>query len=309
MSIITLVSKDNGVGLSTDMVLLEKFFTGEGHTVRRADWEAPHIEPCDLIVFLELFGSQLLPYARRSVFVPNLEWMIPTWIPALRGVTQMWAKSIAAYKVLRGLKMPTEYTGFLTRDRYDRTVERSNSCLHLKGRSSAKNTYAVVEAWQRFGTYLPQLTIIANDPIRQKLPDNVTVLGRLGDEEISHHLNTHRIHVCPSKVEGWGHYITEALTCRGVVVTTSESPMVEHVTPQWGFIVEPYGVQQLAGTFVNEVGISAEKLAACVMEAAILSPERSSEMGRMARAHALRRNGEFSATVRSLLVDLLKEET
>ena len=309
MSIITLASKDNGVGLTSDMSLLEKFFVGEGHTVRRADWEASYIEPCDLIVFLELFGPQLLPYARRSVFVPNLEWMIPTWIPELRGVTQMWAKSIAAYKVLRGLRLPTEYTGFLTRDRYDRSVKRTNSCIHLKGRSSAKNTDAVVEAWQRFGQYLPPLTIIANDPIRQVLPDNVTVLGRLSDEEVSRHLNTHRIHVCPSKVEGWGHYITEALTCRGIVVTTSESPMIEHVTPDWGFIVEPYGVQLLSGTFVNEVGISPEKLAACVMEAAALPPQKAAEMGREARAHALRRNGEFSATVRSLLVDLLKEDT
>lgn len=309
MSTITLVSKDNGVGLSTDMVLLEKFFTGEGHTVRRADWEAQSIEPCDLIIFLELFGSQLLPYARRSVFVPNLEWMIPTWIPELRGVTQMWAKSIAAYKVLRGLRLPTEYTGFLTRDRYDRTVERTKSCVHLKGRSSAKNTDAVVEAWRKYGVYLPPLTIIANDPIRQPLPDNVTVLGRLSDQEVTHHLNAHSIHVCPSRVEGWGHYITEALTCRGIVVTTSESPMSEHVTSEWGFIVEPYGVQLLPGTFVNEVGISPEKLAACVMEAAILPPDRALEMGRLARAHALRRNGDFSSIVRSLLVDLLKEET
>ena len=164
MSIITLASKDNGVGLTSDMSLLEKFFVGEGHTVRRVDWESPWMEPCDLIVFLELFGPQLLPYARRSVFVPNLEWMIPTWIPDLRGVSQMWAKSIAAYKVLRGLRLPTEYTGFLTRDRYDRSVERTDSCVHLKGRSSAKNTDSVVEAWQRFGRFLPPLTIIANDP-------------------------------------------------------------------------------------------------------------------------------------------------
>lgn len=309
MSIITLASKDNGVGLSTDMILLEKFFLGEGHTVRRADWEDTYIEPCDLIVFLELFGAQLLPYARRSVFVPNLEWMIPTWIPDLRGVTQMWAKSIAAHKVLRGLRMPAEYTGFLTRDRYDRRIEKTNTCLHLKGRSSAKNTDAVIEAWQRFGTYLPPLTIITNFPIKERLPDNVTVLGRLDDDQVTEQLNTHRIHVCPSRVEGWGHYISEALTCRGVVVTTSESPMTEHVSPEWGFIVEPYGVQLLPGTFVNEVGISSEKLAACVMEAAALPPERAAEMGRMGRAHALRRNGEFSSTVRVLLEGLLKEET
>lgn len=308
MSTITLVSKDNGVGLSVDMDLLERFLTGEGHTISRADWEEPAIDPCDLIIFLELFGEQLLPYARRSVFVPNLEWMIPTWIPGLHRVTQMWAKSIAAYKVLKGLRLPTEYTSFLTRDLYDRKVERTDSCLHLKGRSSAKNTESVVRAWQQYAPYLPPLTIIANDPIREPLPDNVTVLGRLTDEEIAWHLNTHRIHVCPSKVEGWGHYITEALTCRGIVVTSSESPMVEHVSPEWGFIVEPYGVSLLPGTLVNEVSVASEKLAACVMEAAALPKERAAEMGRVGRAHALRRNGEFAVTVRALLADLLKEE-
>jgi hypothetical protein len=305
VSIITLASKDNGVGLTSDMVLLEKFFLREGHKVRRVDWEDKAIDPCDLIIFLELFGPQLLPYAKKSVFIPNLEWMIPTWIPELRGVTQMWAKSVAAYKVLKGLRFPTEYTGFLTRDRYDRTVNRELKCLHLKGRSSAKNTDSVIEAWQQYGVYLPPLTIITNDPLKRPVPPNVKVLGRLSDEEITYHLNSHRIHVCPSKVEGWGHYISEALTCRGVVITTSESPMIEHVRPDWGFIVPPYGVQLLPGTLVNEVGISSEKLAACVMEAAALPEDRLNEMGRAARAHALRRNGEFSSTARELLQGLL----
>lgn len=305
MSTITLASKNNGVGLSVDMGLLEEFLIGEGHTVRRVDWEEDRIESCDLIIFLELFSPRLMSCARKSVFIPNLEWMLSDWIPDLRRVDQIWAKSETAYRILQGLKFPVTRTGFLTRDLFDGTVPKQLSCLHLKGRSEAKNSEAVFEAWFRFGSMLPPLTVIAQNIPRAPIGANVRVVGRLTEKEIVRELNAHRIHVCPSKVEGWGHYITEGLTCRSVVITSDDSPMNEHVQPRWGFLVPPYGFSPRAGTFVREIGVDPEKIAAAVMEAAALPERRIAEMGRIGRGRALRRNRQFIETVRPLLADLL----
>lgn len=308
MGTVTLVSKDNGVGLSVDMSLLEQFLVREGHTVRRADWAVPGIEPCDLIIYLELFSPHLLQYTRRSVFVPNVEWMHTGWIPQLRGVDQVWAKSQMTYRLFKGLGIPVEYTGFLTQDRYNPTVEKEHSCFHLKGNSQAKNTDAVLEAWRRFGSELPPLTIVSHADLKRPVPDNVRVLGRITYEDLTDEFNRHQFHICPSKVEGWGYYITEALTCRGVVVSSDESPMNEHVRPEWGFLVKPCGVQLLPDRLVQGVYVKPDDLAASVMAAAALSEEELAKRGHLGRAHALRRNQEFCEKARGLLTSLLAEE-
>jgi hypothetical protein len=40
-------------------------------------------------------------------------------------------------------------------------------------------------------------------------------------------MNRHRFHIMPSKYEGFGHYIHEAIGCGGIVLTTDARPMNE----------------------------------------------------------------------------------
>ncbi|MEU2835374.1 glycosyltransferase [Streptomyces lavendulae] len=95
-------------------------------------------------------------------------------------------------------------------------------CLHLRGHSILKNTPAVLEAWRR-NSDLPLLTVISQIDFPHP-PPGVTVLGRLPFEELKQHINRHQIHVCPSRAEGWGHYITEGLSVGAAVITTDAPP-------------------------------------------------------------------------------------
>lgn len=294
---VNLVSRDNGVGLSVDMALLEAMLTKAGHEVRRVDWLEVAMHRCDVAIFLELWSPRLTRYADRVVGVFNLEWFQGSWARDLNGIHQLWAKSLEAQNVYERRRLRTStYTGFLSRDLYDPGVERTLSCIHIKGHSDLKNTEAVVEAWRADPT-LPPLTIISNEHVNA--PDYVRVLGRVSDEDLRRELNAAAIHVCPSRAEGWGHYITEALSVQALVITTDASPMNEHVRPEWGILIPVFPTGRRG--MVSEYQINAQVVGDAVRRAVALSPEERIAMGKRARAHFDHRNATFTQTALDLL--------
>jgi glycosyltransferase involved in cell wall biosynthesis len=291
------VSLDNGVGLSADMTLLEGMLTGAGYEVRRVDWRKVAMPRCDIAIFLELWSPRLAQYAGRTVGVFNLEWFQSSWGRDLPKITQLWAKSTESYAAYQRLRLHNAtLTGFLSRDLRDESVQREPVALHLRGHSDFKNTDTVIEAWRR-DPRLPPLTIVSAVPLA--VPPYVRVLGRISDEELRAEMNRAAIHVCPSRAEGWGHYITEALSVGALVVTTDASPMNEHVTSDWGALVTPSATGRHG--LVTAHGVSARQLAEKVRTAAAVPAIWRTEMSRKARAHFEARNASFTETALSLL--------
>lgn len=294
---VNLVSRDNGVGLTVDMGLLEAMLTRAGHQVGRVDWRAAGMHRCDVAIFLELWNPRLTRYAQKTVGVFNLEWFQQSWSRDLPRINQLWAKSVEADEAYKRMRLRTStMTGFLSRDMYDPAVARTHSCLHVRGHSDFKNTQAVVDAWRADPT-LPPLTIISSVPL--EVPHYVRVCGRLSEEDLRRELNAATIHVCPSKAEGWGHYITEALSVEALVIATDASPMREHVRPEWGILIPPSGRGRRG--MVAEYHVSAQAVGDAVRQAAALSEDVRVEMGKRARAHFDHRNATFTETALSLL--------
>lgn len=293
---ITLVSRNNGVGLSTDMALLTNLFTGAGHRVHRVDWRVPRIARCDVVVFLELFNPNLVKFASKSVGIFNQEWFLPQWRPWVRNLTQIWAKSSAAAGIFGEMNPRTYYTGFLTRDMYEPGVRRAKKVLHMQGHSQDKNTGRVLETWAAFGD-LPPLTLISHTT--KNVPKGVVRMSRIAERHLRTVLNEHDIHLCPSRVEGWGHYITEAVSTGAYTITTDMSPMNEHVLPEWGALVKPTGVGRRG--FARVADVSPQALAAAVREASGIGPEQREKMRNAARMHTGARNADFAAMAIELL--------
>ena len=294
---INLVSRDNGVGLSADMGLLEAVLSSGGHRVERVEWTRRQMRRCDVAIFLELWNPTLARFARRTVGVFNLEWFQDAWKRHLSGITQLWAKSLESHRAYEALGLSrSTYTGFASRDLNDPSVGRELRCLHLRGHSDFKGTHAVLDAWRKYPD-LPPLTIIS--AVKFPVPGNVTLLPRLSAEDLRREMNRHAIHVCPSKSEGWGHYITEALSVGAAVVTTNASPMNEHVASEWGVLVDPERINPRG--MVHEYHVEGRLLAKGVREAVAWPPERRADAARKAREHFDRRNATFSATALDLL--------
>jgi hypothetical protein len=298
---VNLVSRDNGIGLSTDMDLLGRMLTGAGYDVQRVPWQNNQMRQCDVAIFLELFNPRLVRYARHTVGIFNLEWFDARWRSHLPNLTQLWAKSSDAHATYDRLKLRSHLTGFLSRDLHDPAVERTQTCLHLKGHSGLKNTPAVLEAWAA-NPDLPPLTVIAQQPIPHP-PAGVTVLGHLSFADVVTHLNRHQIHVCPSRAEGWGHYITEGLSTGAAVLTTDAPPMNEHVHSDWGWLLPSTG--QRPRSLATEHDVSPDDIATAVREAAQLSPDEREAMSARARASVANRNEQFRQTALGLLGGML----
>ena len=282
-----------------DMALLESILTPAGHDVIRVNWQDRAMRRCDVAVFLELFSPNLMPYAARgSIGVFNLEWLPTKWKPYMSRFKQLWAKSLEAYETMRrwGLRN-VHHTAFASRDLLDATVQRELRCVHLAGHSPLKNTEAVIEAWRR-DPMLPELTIISAN--HYNAPAGVRMLtGYLTDAELSRELNGAQIHLCPSAAEGWGHYITEALTTGAVVIATDGSPMNEQVRPEHGILLPPYAIGRRH--FAAHHHIDPGAIINAVRHAVALPPERRDEMGKLGREHVLARNERFRTTALDLL--------
>lgn len=299
VSSISLVSRDNGVGLSTDMALLTDMLTGMGHTVSRVDWTRQSMPRVDVAIFLELWAPRLAAYAGRKVGIFNLEWFEPAWAKDLPSLDQLWAKSLECHNVYTARGLPSTYTGFLSKDMRTATPA-TLSCLHVRGHSDLKHTAAVLEAWA-CDPGLPPLTVISWTPL--KAPAGVRVLGQVSPETLKYELNTAAIHVCPSQAEGWGHYITEGLSTGALVVTTNASPMNEHVHPDWGVLIDPRAVNQ-RGYLAGAYHVTAQDVCEAVRFAAMLPPATRAAMSTRARAHFEKRNHDFRVKAAEMLARL-----
>lgn len=297
MPSINLISRDNGIGLSTDMDLLDSMLTGAGYDVQRVPWQDTQMRRCDVAMFLELFNPRLVRFARHTVGIFNLEWFDSRWQSHLHRFTQLWAKSSDAHATYQRLGLRSHLTGFLSRELYEPGVERTPTCLHLKGHSGLKNTRAVLDAWAA-NPDLPPLTIIAQQQIPHP-PPGVTVLGHLPFSDIVTHLNRHQIHVCPSRAEGWGHYITEGLSAGAAVITTNAAPMNEHVSSDWGWLLPSTG--QRKRSLAIEHDVSPDHIATAVREAAEMTADEREVLAKAARDHVAHRNEQFRQTAIDLL--------
>lgn len=298
---IALISRDNGVGLSLDVSLLTDLFTEAGHEVTFHDWQTKTMDRVDVAFHLELVSRTLAQCADRNIGMLNLEWYPSEWVKYLPAFDQIWAKSTYALRFCksRGGK-DVRFTGFTGLDLYDPEVKRELRCMHLRGRSSMKGTEMVIRAWEQ-NPDLPPLTIISKDPMSmpKSLASRVTVTDSPSDEERNRLMNEATIHVCPSIAEGWGHYITEAMSVGAAVVTTDASPMNEHIRPDWGYLV---GVSKARNHHQAILTYTTPDLIAqAVRQAASLTPERRRQVGMAARAQFLKRNAEFSEVALKLV--------
>lgn len=290
---IALLSRDNGVGLSLDASLLTGLFTSAGHEVSFVDWQEQVMPHVDVAIHLELVSRTLAQCADKNIAVLNLEWYPAEWLKYLRAFDQIWAKSSYALRFCRNRGgKNVQLTGFLGLDLNDSLVKRQKSCMHLRGRSGMKGTDQVIEAW-RLHADLPPLTIISKDPVAipEGCEGRIRVIGTPSDEERNRLMNESEIHVCPSIAEGWGHYITEAMSVGATVITTDASPMNEHIRPEWGFLV---GVTHTRDHHQAVLTYTApDRIAEAVRRAAALTPETRRKVSRLTREHFLRRNEEF----------------
>lgn len=222
---INLISVDNGVGLTQDVNLCREIL--KEHTCKFFDVHINRIEKADINIFFEIPNSSLYPFAKYNLFFPNPEWF---WFAKqLKGIDIVLCKTRDAERLFSRLGCQTVYTSFTSRDMYE-DHPKLKQYLHLVGKSANKGTKEVFTAWN--GSALPNLVLAMTKDFQAYTDhsDNIlTIFERQPDEQIKMLLNSSAFHVCTSDYEGFGHYIWEAKSTGGIVITTNGEPMSDFV--------------------------------------------------------------------------------
>lgn len=321
-----LIGKSNGVGLSRDLSLLSDALRNAGRDTsitvidpiqakhRRSitrQWRARaamlfNPPPAECVnIMLEHVWPQFLPAAHINVAVPNPEWFDRhdrRFLPALSCV---WAKTGRTREVFMALGCRTAFIGFDSCDRFLPHVQRERSFFHLAGKSGMKNTGRVLQVWARHPQW-PPLFVAQHRP-SDHLPDiraaNIQrVVGYLDESKLIELQNRSRFHICPSRTEGWGHYIGEALSVAAVTITVDAPPMNELVTDQRGLLIPCVrtGTQKLATTY----DFDAQAFEATIQRALAMSETECARLGDNARRWFLANKRGFPTRLAAALLTL-----
>lgn len=222
----------NGAGLQKDYELLRRMLESYGHTVYGEMFNAsnPERRYVDVVVFSEVVDVRWVDYARKAIWlVPNSEWWGGCWDGILPRVThvlcktqdcyRIWCKKVGASRCV--------YTGWEAEDLYMPEVPKVPTFLHLAGKSETKNTASVTAAWRDCRLPYPLIVSAFKPEIKSVCygSPNIRQVDRFSPEEAKRVINECQFHIMPSKYEGFGMAIHEALGCKGVVLTTDAPPM------------------------------------------------------------------------------------
>ncbi len=222
-------------GLTRDYELVRRLLEDLGHSTCGLQYDEPlpsDLPKFDLMISFETVARHLFPAAPIHFLFVNPEWLLPDTLPL---VDKHFAKIFTKTREGQRLLEPTLpgrvfFTGFVSQDQFDPTVPRQNKFLHIAGEGVVhRNTAAVVDSfrWMRNGKAIDADLIVVSSVYKADVPERVTVLPRVDDQELKRLQNSCRFHLQPSAVEGFGHILRESLSVNAVLLTTAAAPMDE----------------------------------------------------------------------------------
>ncbi|ACU62616.1 glycosyltransferase [Chitinophaga pinensis] len=252
---VTIVGRENGVGLEKDKKLLVDLLTRNSIRTdfRSIDEYVPLHKDNDISIFTEIVDKRY--FGRKNILIPNQEWFYKRWLPFMHRFDVIFCKTFYAQKIFSAYHSNVTYTGFTSLDCYIE-CEKKPEYFHSQGKSQAKGTQFVVSAWET--SKLPKIHLISEKYASSG--DNVIMYEKLLPEQEYNRLrNECLIHIYPSQAEGFGHCINEARSCGAVVVSTDFPPMNEIATD---FLVP---IHQASG-FCDRLGASVSVKPSSIIE-------------------------------------------
>lgn len=284
-AIVTNIS--NGAGLQKDYELLRRMLESYGHDVwgEMFNSHTPTLRHVDVVIFLEVIDPRWIPFAKQVWFVPNSEWYFDCWDCQLRHITKVLCKTKDCLRLWTKKVGPAKcfYTGFEAEDFLDRSIKREPKFLHMFRNSENKGTPAVAAAWRNHRLPYP-LTLVGRRAETLRLCHgipNATVLEDLTKVEVMRLMNEHQFILAPTRNEGYGMFIHEALGCGGIVITTDAPPMNEFQGVAKPLLIPFWN--QVPRLMTHFYEVNPEQVARRVHEAAQLYPDQIAKFSQEAR--------------------------
>ena len=286
-----LVSTHYPYGLLQDVSILKESFERLDYDVRcfdnkdRSPWDVLRFKKTSqTIVHIAQIQRRWLNAGRKHILIPNQESFQQDRAWALRFFDKILVKSQHSRECFGNIHPNIVFTGFTSKDIFIEGVEKDwMSFFHVSTDFIRKGTQEIVRLWQRHPEW-PQLVLkVTRREHLDAIGPNMTVVdGYLPYEQLVDMQNRYGLHLCPSRSEGWGHTLVEAMSSGALVVTTDAPPMNEIVTSETGRLV-PYRntiPRRLGTDFLVDV----DALEAAIVELVGMPVEAKQALGQAARA-------------------------
>ncbi|MGY6710694.1 MAG: glycosyltransferase [Rhizobiaceae bacterium] len=306
-----LVARSNKYGLTADTEIVADAIRAAGGSCDTASTRARGWldrllgrKRARSIVHFERAFPRWFSAGGQNFLIPNQERFPARHIGRLRGIDRVLAKTRHAETIFSKMGVATQWIGFTSRDRRDDNVGRKwDRVLHLAGGSTLKGTQDVLELWRAHPEW-PQLVLVQKaDNAPTEVPGNVTLVsGYVDDAELQRLQNECGIHLCPSRAEGWGHNIVEALSVGALAIVTDAPPMNELADADCALMVAwDHSEPRHLGTCFH---VARDALEAAIDAAIAMPDEEKQQMGAAARA----RYEEIDAGFRRRIGELVAGE-
>lgn len=216
-------------GLSHDVNLLRAVLSAfiKDVTINKVPHILPECPEAELNIFLEVISPVLFPFARKNVWIPNPEWTYKTWIPYLKMVDEVWAKTQESYDIFSKLGANTILTKWSSMDKlWDLSESKNyNKAIVPVGNNIFRYPKPILQAYERIRINdpelfikLPELHLVYNPKsitvfVPDTLANKVVVHSEVMPEsEYNTLLKECGLCVCISVAEGFGHAVNEAMS-------------------------------------------------------------------------------------------------
>jgi len=246
------------VGLDNDCFVYKDFFNKfypEEYYVYISDSSIKLTKKDDIHLYVSNTKYELTQMASIRLFMINHELFSQKdadldvlknidYVLCRTNISVEWARQI---KEKNNLSYKIIYTKFTSLFPIIKVNKIQNLILHSAGEHHWKQTDSIIQAWMTYPD-LPSIVITCSDQcydnikniLKGKLiPKNMILYNKLLDKKKFELIkNEIGIHLCPSIVEGYGHYINEARKIRSLVVTSDYPPMNELVDAESGVLIK-----------------------------------------------------------------------
>jgi glycosyltransferase involved in cell wall biosynthesis len=282
--------------------------------------------PFDIVFFLE----RLRPirrvwekgFARRIVFIPNIEWLTDDDETVLQNAPlhaalfkNQFSLDLAGTIPAFGRVPLMRRVGWSSADiaeSEDRPLQAFDRFLHVRGTSKLKQTDVVLGAWWSNRDF-PMIDVLCRVtgelefPAPASIGGNITVhVGKVPNADLRRMQRRIGIHVLPSVAEGFGHALNEARAASSVLITTDGPPMHDFVDDGVsGFLVKVRSENVRPFNRSSAFHVTEEDLSETVRRVLRHTPDELRAMGQRARAAFLHEGDQFHAEVGRFLNEIL----
>lgn len=260
---IRLITNLESIGTKTDAEIYKKILKNSYICYYKSDKNVPNEEKSKYININIFFEGVLLDLpAKQNWLVVNQEFLHEP-LNNLHKIDKFICKSRYAYKLLNNLKNKYKlkgkviYLGHTSNDTKNVNFnKRMNLYVHAAGKSHMKNTDKLINVWKKIYKKYPNNYLVVTcrglckNSLNSELScsDNVICNKCSIDELLDKHSNVSDgiiykkfidkndyklytkyavCYICPSQVEGFGHYLNEGRLNGCAVITTDGPPMNE----------------------------------------------------------------------------------